>query len=65
MEKSPKGILGAHIPAIYREEFGEPLHLYGRKLKHILLGSNMIEMLGGDKCSGGKRFKLIDINKKF
>ena len=36
---APKGVLGAHIPAIYREEFNEPLRLHGRKLKDILLGT--------------------------
>lgn len=61
LEKSQKGILGAHIPAIYKEEYGEPLRLYGRKLKHVLLGTNAIEMLGGDDSSGGKRFRIISL----
>ena len=38
LSKYPAGVLGAHIPAIYREEYDEPLRLYGRKLKDILLG---------------------------
>jgi hypothetical protein len=40
LSKSPKGILGTHIPAIYREQYGEALRLHGRKLKDIFLVSN-------------------------
>lgn len=38
LARSTKGELGARIPALYRDEFGEPLRLRGRKLKDILLG---------------------------
>ena len=36
--KSPGGILGARIPSLYREVFGDRLRLQGKKLKDILLG---------------------------
>jgi hypothetical protein len=35
--KSPGGLLGARIPSLYREVFGERLRLQGRKLKDILM----------------------------
>eukprot|EP00607_Mallomonas_marina_P003645 CAMPEP_0182423766 /NCGR_PEP_ID=MMETSP1167-20130531/9855_1 /TAXON_ID=2988 /ORGANISM="Mallomonas Sp, Strain CCMP3275" /LENGTH=308 /DNA_ID=CAMNT_0024603039 /DNA_START=205 /DNA_END=1131 /DNA_ORIENTATION=+ len=54
----PEGLLGAHIPSIYKEDFGEPIHLHGRKLKDVLLGTNLIEMLGGGNSPGGKKFIL-------
>lgn len=38
LARSAKGELGARIPALYRDEFGEPLRLRGRKLKDILMG---------------------------
>ena len=38
LARSAKGELGARIPALYRDEYGEPLRLRGRKLKDILLG---------------------------
>ena len=38
LARSVKGELGARIPALYRDEYGEPLRLRGRKLKDILLG---------------------------
>lgn len=38
LEKSVNGELGARIPTLYREEYGEPLKLRGRKLKDILMG---------------------------
>jgi hypothetical protein len=38
LAKSGKGELGARIPTLYREEFGEPIRLRGRKLKDILVG---------------------------
>ena len=34
----PQGVLGAHIPTIYKDFYGEPIQLQGRKLKDILLG---------------------------
>ena len=45
---SSQGVLGAHIPAIYKDCFGEQIQLYGRKLKDILLGnllSHLVHML--------------------
>ena len=36
--KTHGGLLGARIPSLYREIFGERLRLQGRKLKDILLG---------------------------
>ena len=37
--KSPGGLLGARIPSLYREVFGDRLRLQGRKLKDILLSN--------------------------
>ena len=71
--KSPGGILGARIPSLYREVFGDRLRLQGKKLKDILLGkyiiglmsitetlvaSGMVEMVGSDG-PGDKLFRLI------
>jgi hypothetical protein len=42
LARSTKGELGARIPALYRDEFGEPLRLRGRKLKDILLGKRYL-----------------------
>lgn len=39
LSRSPRGELGARIPALYRDEYGEPLRLRGRKMKDILLGA--------------------------
>jgi hypothetical protein len=38
LAKSNRGELGARIPTLYREEFGESIRLRGRKLKDILIG---------------------------
>jgi hypothetical protein len=38
LKKSVNGELGARIPTLYRDEYGEPLRLKGRKLKDILIG---------------------------
>jgi hypothetical protein len=38
LSRSTRGELGARIPALYREEYGEPLRLRGKKLKDILVG---------------------------
>lgn len=43
LSKSGKGELGARIPTLYREEFGEPIRLRGRKLKDILVGHLQID----------------------
>eukprot|EP01041_Mallomonas_annulata_P006891 gene6891-13969_t len=60
LERAPvEGVLGAHMPAIYKEMYGEQLHLHGRKLKDVLVGTYVVEMLGGENSPGGKRFRLI------
>lgn len=35
--RAPEGLLGARIPSLYRETFGERLRLQGRKLKDVIL----------------------------
>lgn len=56
--RSTKGELGARIPALYRDEYGEPLRLRGRKLKDILLETGLVEMVGSDG-PGDKLFRII------
>mmetsp|Transcript_15142 Transcript_15142/g.28500 ORF Transcript_15142/g.28500 Transcript_15142/m.28500 type:complete len:981 (+) Transcript_15142:116-3058(+) len=56
--RSAKGELGARIPALYRDEYGEPLRLRGRKLKDILLETGLVEMVGSDG-PGDKLFRII------
>ena len=62
LTRSAKGELGARIPALYRDEYGEPLRLKGRKLKDILLETGMVEMVGSDG-PGDKLFRIIGKSK--
>ena len=41
--RAPEGLLGARIPSLYRETFGERLRLQGRKLKDVVLSKLIIK----------------------
>lgn len=63
LAKSPHGELGARIPALYREEYGEALRLRGKKLKDILIDSGKVEMVGYDG-PGDKKFRLKSLGSQ-
>mmetsp|Transcript_3296 Transcript_3296/g.5143 ORF Transcript_3296/g.5143 Transcript_3296/m.5143 type:complete len:843 (+) Transcript_3296:156-2684(+) len=58
LARSQKGELGARIPALYRDEYGESLRLRGRKLKDILLDTGKVEMIGAEG-PGDKVFRIV------
>ena len=57
--RSPRGLLGARVPSLYREHYSERLRLQGRKLKDVILISKKIEMIGSDG-PGDKLFQLVN-----
>ena len=54
LAKNGQGVMGARIPALYRDDYGEPMRLGARrKLKDVLLSTGKVQMIGpegpGDK----------------
>eukprot|EP01042_Synura_sphagnicola_P001364 gene1364-1551_t len=59
IRESRGGILGAQIPELYRDRFGEPLDLRNKKLKDVLLCIESVEMFAA-KGSGDKIYRVVD-----
>lgn len=58
LAKNPQGVMGARIPALYRDEYGEPMRLGARrKLKDVLLATGKVQMIGPEG-PGDKLFRL-------
>jgi len=59
LARAPNGLLGARIPSLYNELYGERLRLQGRKLKDVLMRSKKIIMIGSDG-PGDKLFQFVE-----
>jgi hypothetical protein len=62
LAKNTNGVMGARIPALYRDEYGEPMRLGSRrKLKDVLLSTGKVIMIGPEG-PGDKLFRCDPIS---